>query len=154
MSQSDATEIYQGYPLPLGTFYLSHGYPRYNSGGRHRGVDLSTYRVEGITVFSVTDGVVYFTEKNKPENTYHLNDHSYGNCVKIKLVDGTRLIYAHLQTADVDVGQEIKRGQIIGTSGNSGNSSGAHLHFEVNDSSGNHISPYPYLPPDISNVQR
>ncbi|MEU7578833.1 M23 family metallopeptidase [Streptomyces sp. NPDC041068] len=56
---------------------------------------------------------------------------AYGNAVVIKHSDGTFSQYAHLSQVDVHVGQNVTTGQRVALSGNTGNSSGPHLHFEI-----------------------
>lgn len=56
---------------------------------------------------------------------------NYGIVVAIKDDKGYLHVYAHLSAADVKVGQQVKRGQLIGKQGSTGISSGAHLHYEV-----------------------
>ncbi|WP_405479209.1 M23 family metallopeptidase [Streptomyces sp. NBC_00009] len=56
---------------------------------------------------------------------------AYGNAVVIKHSNGTYSQYAHLSRVDVHVGQAVATGQHIALSGNTGNSSGPHLHFEI-----------------------
>lgn len=56
---------------------------------------------------------------------------AYGNAVVVKHGNGTYSQYAHLSRIDVRVGQIVKTGQRIAMSGNTGNSSGPHLHFEI-----------------------
>lgn len=56
---------------------------------------------------------------------------SYGKHVKIRHPNGTETLYAHLSGINVKPGQRVKKGQQIGKVGNSGNSSGPHLHFEI-----------------------
>lgn len=56
---------------------------------------------------------------------------NYGNVVAIKDDNGYLHFYAHLSAAGVKVGQQVKRGQLIGKQGSTGISSGAHLHYEV-----------------------
>jgi murein DD-endopeptidase MepM/ murein hydrolase activator NlpD len=56
---------------------------------------------------------------------------AYGNAVVIKHGNGTYSQYAHLSKIDVRIGQIVKTGQRIALSGNTGNSSGPHLHFEI-----------------------
>ncbi len=55
----------------------------------------------------------------------------YGNYVVIKHSNGTQTWYAHMSSQTVSVGQFVNQGQLIGYSGNSGKSTGPHLHFEV-----------------------
>ncbi|MBM7171478.1 M23 family metallopeptidase [Streptomyces sp. G44] len=56
---------------------------------------------------------------------------AYGNAVVIKHSNGTYSQYAHLSQVDVRVGQNVGTGQRVALSGNTGNSSGPHLHFEI-----------------------
>jgi murein DD-endopeptidase MepM/ murein hydrolase activator NlpD len=78
----------------------------------------------------------------------------YGNCVEIKHTDeqGNTFytFYAHMRDNSLQVtkGQQVKTGQIIGTQGSTGNSTGDHLHFEVRTDGGSNkyaIDPAPYL---------
>lgn len=88
----------------------------------------------GTPVMAAEDGTV--------EIVYHWNGkrtqgdtNSYGNMVKIRHANwngGTvHTLYAHLNSITVKQGQVVKTGEVIGYSGNTGNSFGAHLHFEV-----------------------
>ncbi|MBR8643078.1 M23 family metallopeptidase [Streptomyces tuirus] len=56
---------------------------------------------------------------------------AYGNAIVIKHGNGTYSQYAHLSKVEVRIGQVVKTGQEIARSGNTGNSSGPHLHFEI-----------------------
>jgi murein DD-endopeptidase MepM/ murein hydrolase activator NlpD len=56
---------------------------------------------------------------------------AYGNAIVIKHGNGTYSQYAHLSKVNVKIGQIVKTGQSIAKSGNTGNSSGPHLHFEI-----------------------
>lgn len=64
-----------------------------------------------------------------------------GNLVKIKLDNGYEVGYSHMDTISVRQGQRVKRGDPIGTVGNTGNSTGSHLHFSVKDSQGRTVDP-------------
>ncbi len=55
----------------------------------------------------------------------------YGNYVVIKHPNNTQTVYGHMSEVHVTVGQKVSQGQIIGKSGNTGNSTGPHLHFEI-----------------------
>lgn len=87
----------------------------------HTGMDLSCK--PGNPVYATGDGTVYKVEKD-PHKGYGLNiilDHGFGY----------RTRYAHLSRIDVEPGQKVSRGDCIGASGNTGRSSGPHLHYEV-----------------------
>ncbi|MFI1938119.1 M23 family metallopeptidase [Streptomyces purpureus] len=56
---------------------------------------------------------------------------AYGNAIVVKHANGKYSQYAHLSKINVKIGQKVKTGQTIALSGNTGNSSGPHLHFEV-----------------------
>ena len=87
------------------------------SKGYHTGVDFAV--PTGTPVLAVADGKIENANWGK----------SYGNQV-VQKVDGGWVIYAHLNAVRVKPGARVTKGQIVGESGNSGNSSGPHLHFE------------------------
>ncbi|MFE0252190.1 M23 family metallopeptidase [Streptomyces sp. NPDC059010] len=72
---------------------------------------------------------------------------AYGNAIVVKHGNGTFTQYAHLSRIDVKVGQVVKTGQHIARSGNTGNSSGPHLHFEIRTTSnyGSAVDPVAFL---------
>ncbi|MFJ2262432.1 M23 family metallopeptidase [Streptomyces sp. NPDC087844] len=72
---------------------------------------------------------------------------AYGNAVVIKHSNGTYSQYAHLSRVDVKAGQVVKTGQRIALSGNTGNSSGPHLHFEIRTTAnyGSAVDPVAFL---------
>ncbi|MFJ6832280.1 M23 family metallopeptidase [Streptomyces sp. NPDC091209] len=72
---------------------------------------------------------------------------AYGNAIVIKHADGRYSQYAHLSRIDVRVGQVVATGQHIALSGNTGNSSGPHLHFEIRTTPnyGSAINPVVFL---------
>ncbi|CAM5245373.1 M23 family metallopeptidase [Streptomyces griseomycini] len=72
---------------------------------------------------------------------------AYGNAVVIKHGNGVYSQYAHLSQVNVQVGQVVKTGQKIALSGNTGNSSGPHLHFEIRTTPnyGSAVNPMQFL---------
>ena len=90
------------------------------SSGAHTGVDFAV--PSGTDILAVADGKVANANWGK----------AYGTQI-VQKIDGqdTWVIYAHLSKSLVKPGDEIKKGQHIGESGNTGNSSGPHLHFEA-----------------------
>ena len=68
----------------------------------------------------------------------------YGNYITIEHPNGMKTKYAHLQTVSVSLGASVSQGEKIGTIGNTGRSTGPHLHFEVIKSNGSTIRPPVY----------
>ena len=64
-----------------------------------------------------------------------------GKNIRIHHADGRNTYHLHLSRIDVTVGQRVSKGQVIGLTGNTGRSTGAHLHFSMTDSAGNLIDP-------------
>lgn len=97
----------------------------------HTGVDFPVD--VGTPVRAATDGTVS-TEWNP----------AYGNMVKVTAPDGTQTWYCHLSRAKVRSGT-VQAGQVIAYSGNTGNTTGPHLHFEVRPEGGEPADPLPWL---------
>lgn len=94
-------------------------HPIYNVSLFHSGIDFSAS--EGTRVQSTGDGIVAFSGYDK----------GYGQKIIINHGYGYKTIYAHLSKSLVRQGQRVNRGEIIALSGNSGLSTGPHLHYEV-----------------------
>ncbi len=82
----------------------------------------------GTPVYASLDGVVTLVRGGNGWNG------GYGNYVVIKHNNGIQTLYAHLDSFSVNTGQYVEKGEIIGKSGNTGRSTGPHLHFEVRGS--------------------
>jgi murein DD-endopeptidase MepM/ murein hydrolase activator NlpD len=104
------------------------------SKGYHTGID---FPVTNKPVYAVSDGEVV--------SSGMVN--AYGNEIIIRLPDGKYAQYAHLSSRSVKVGDKVKGGQQIGVSGNTGNTSGPHLHFEIRTTQrfGSDINPLTWL---------
>ena len=78
-------------------------------------------------------GVNFFPllEKPKTDNSIRTVEWKNNKVIKIDHDKGFRTIYAHLSEIKVKRGSEVKRGDLIAISGNSGRSAGPHLHYEV-----------------------
>ena len=100
-----------------GGYISSYMGPRW--GSYHRGIDIA--RPSNYTIKAADNGVVTFTGW----------DGSYGNKVVIDHNNGYETVYAHLSSIGVSVGQVVAQGSKIGVMGSTGNSTGTHLHFEV-----------------------
>jgi len=108
----------------------------------HTGIDL----VEpfGSPVQAADDGVVALVGSSSS---------GYGNYVVIAHSGGLNTLYGHLSTALVSVGQQVTQGTVVGLEGSTGNSTGAHLHFELRINQ-NPVNPAPYLPPGAPSAFR
>ena len=127
--------------------YLSGSMGELRSTHFHGGIDIKTSGVSGLPVYAAADGYV---------SRIKVTTGGYGHALYIKHPNGTTTVYAHLQelneplqrylirrqynsksfTVDLFPGKSefpIKKGEIIALSGNTGSSSGPHLHFEIRD---------------------
>ncbi|MCS6972358.1 MAG: M23 family metallopeptidase [Turneriella sp.] len=101
-----------------------------NRWGRlHSGIDVAAAR--GSMVVAATDGTVLLTG----------DQGAYGHTIFVENNDGTVAWYAHLTDSVVKPGDKIVRGQFIGISGNTGRSTGPHLHFEIRTQQGIVLNP-------------
>lgn len=108
------------WPLPgVSTVSSKYGY---RWGRLHAGIDISTGGVYGRTIVAADSGTVT-TVKNSPSG--------YGLHVIISHGNGYTTLYAHCSKILVSVGEKVSKGQAIAKVGNSGRSTGAHLHFEI-----------------------
>ena len=117
-------------------FSSSFGYRKDPFTGRsklHSGVDFALK--PGNPIYATGDGVV---------EAVKFELFGYGTQVLIDHGFGYKTRYAHLKTVGVAEGMKVKRGECIGLSGNSGRSSGPHLHYEV-IYMGRHVNPYNYF---------
>ena len=115
---------------PLAAHTITAGW-YYSDGKLHRAIDLSA--VVWTPVYAAEDGTVDWVQAWDGHSTS--GNQSYGNLVRIRHADynGGKLqtLYAHLSSVKVKSGQRVSEGELIGYSGNTGNSTGPHLHFEV-----------------------
>jgi murein DD-endopeptidase MepM/ murein hydrolase activator NlpD len=100
----------------------------------HKGIDISTYR-QGDPIVATADGQVV---------TVEFDAGGFGNNVVIRHKHGFYTRYAHMLNFAVKVGQRVQQGEVIGYIGNTGLSTGPHLHYEIRVGS-DVVDPYKYI---------
>ena len=125
--------------------------------GSHGAIDISNdLGVGGTNIIAAKDGVVIYPTSDEQtqyaDNGYvgNLDGDGYGNYVVIEHSDGNYTLYGHMAQGSITVmsGDTVKQGQVIGKMGNSGSSTGAHLHFEIRsggNTSSNKVDPLDYV---------
>lgn len=116
-------------PLSSGSYKVS---AYYGDGRNHKAIDLAADR--GTPIFAVAAGNVTFAGW----------DGEYGYCVVIQHANGIKTRYAHANALCVSAGATVAQGDMIATVGNTGLSTGNHLHFEV-IVNGTRVNPGPYI---------
>lgn len=138
LGQLDAVNLYRiaveklpfGFPVK-GSYRSTSGFgPRW--GRAHEGHDWAG--ATGTAIHATGDGVVVHAGRQG----------GYGNLIKIKHEFGFETRYAHLSKIRVEVGQRVSRGERIGDMGNTGRSTGTHLHYEIRIG-GTAINPMKYI---------
>ena len=121
--------------------------------GTHNGIDLVGYKNALDYIIAHSDGEVVSVRSNY--KTTDKTGNSYGNYVKIKHNNGYYTLYAHLKynSVCVTVGDRVAKGQMIGYMGATGHCTGAHLHFEVRDTSDTKIDPTAYIDADLPKIE-
>lgn len=105
-----------------------YAYP--TSGGWNKGI-LHYYNAVdiinacGSPIYASAEGIITESKGNGQYN------YGYGNLIKIQHYNGTMTVYGHLSEVLVKEGEKVSQGQLIGRMGNTGNSNGCHLHFEI-----------------------
>lgn len=128
---------------------ITAGYPKYPSGKSHKGVDFGVSRKTPVgsstsgTVESIVRGI---TREGWLGNT---DGYGWGNHVRVRGLDGNLYTYAHLSQVNVNRGDKINAGTVVGLSGNTGSSTGPHLHYQVNGPTGGLLDPFNYFSDSI-----
>ena len=130
VSNKDLSRIASGFGYRI--------HPIYKTMRMHEGIDFTA--PVGTPIYATGDGVVERLNGSLS---------GYGNVVKLNHGYGYETLYAHMSKVIVKPGQKIKRGEIIGYIGNTGRSTGPHLHYEVRKN-GNPINPVHYFYQDLS----
>ena len=119
---------------------VTSGFGRRNTGiagasTDHKGIDLD-YNYENVGAFAA--GKVIFAGQQKDKNGRLTG---YGNYVVVQDAAGMKHTYGHLSKIGVQKGQQVRLGQSLGVSGNTGTSGGAHLHYGIQDKNNNFLNP-------------
>ena len=121
---------------PLNSIYVTSPYaPRW--GGFHRGTDFRA--PVGTQVKAMVDGEVLGTG----DTDVCCRGASFGKWIFIEYGNGLSSTYGHLSLISVTKGQKVSRGQVVGYSGNTGSSTGPHLHVSLYISSGVEVASFP-----------
>lgn len=105
---------------------VKSGFPSYSDGSYHGGIDifLTNGKSAGEPFYAAADGTI-----NTAYNDSQYND-GYGNYVIVDHANGTYTIYAHAKDVTVKNGDKVKKGDLLGHIGKTGNATAEHLHFE------------------------
>ncbi|MFZ2886979.1 MAG: peptidoglycan DD-metalloendopeptidase family protein [Minisyncoccia bacterium] len=115
-AKSPVSSGYYSNPLPNGV--RTQGIHGYN------GVDLAVPSDSNAPIVAAAGGDVIIAREGGWNG-------GYGSYVVVKHDNGTQTLYAHMSSVSIGVGQSVQQGQLIGYVGNSGRSTGPHLHFEI-----------------------
>ncbi len=121
------------WPVP-GFYHISYGVG-WRWGAYHKGIDIYSSNIRGANICAAADGTVIRVENYCPHD-YGKNGScgcggGYGRYCIIDHGDGWWTLYGHSQGITVTVGQQVKKGDVLGTVGSTGYSTGPHLHFEI-----------------------
>jgi murein DD-endopeptidase MepM/ murein hydrolase activator NlpD len=118
--------------LPMSTCVRTSGFG-WRWGRLHAGEDFAAG--VGTNLAAMSTGTVTFAGQES----------GYGNIVKIRYWDGTITFYGHMSRLSVTQGESVDPGEVVGQSGNTGESTGPHLHLEVHPNGGAAVDPLPWL---------
>lgn len=121
------------WPVP-GFYHISYGVG-WRWGAYHAGIDIYSENIRGAKICASADGTVIRAVNGCPHD-YGKNGScgcggGYGNYCIIDHGNGYWTLYGHSEGITVSVGQTVKQGDVLGTVGSTGYSTGPHLHFEV-----------------------
>lgn len=132
--RKDIDNVHNGLIFPTESRYITSEFgwridPVYNVRAFHYGTDIGA--PIGDKVMAIEDGIIISTGYNS----------SAGNHIKIRHNNGMYSRYLHLSKISVSEGEKVIQGETIGLIGNTGKSTGPHLHFEIRDKSDKEINP-------------
>lgn len=118
-------------PIKAGKVSFTYG-AKYRTGGIHKGVDYGCKT--GTPVYAAVGGVVVHAGKHVYKKGWGFAMGIHVIVDNVKFPDGSAGLwagYCHLSEVKVRVGQRVKKGDVIGLSGNTGRSTAPHLHFQI-----------------------
>lgn len=148
MSESSLSGSPLGLPVKGGPFVISQAFKGASSHSQHAeahyAVDIAV--PENTPVIAVRSGLVMDAEKDFSRAGWSAEYADEANMVRVLHEDGSMGLYAHLRVDGVEVsaGQKIRRGQLLGYSGNTGFSNGPHLHFVLQINTGKKLVSVPF----------
>lgn len=146
LRQQMLSKIPNGSPMlyrRISSRFGSREHPISHKRHRHTGIDLRADR--GEPIYATADGYVQQARDNY--------NRGYGNMVTLSHQMGFDTRYAHMDSVAVKYGQFVRKGDIVGYCGNSGDSTASHLHYEVRFL-GNAIDPKPFMKWELANYQQ
>ncbi len=135
--KSSNTKVQSGYYIRPVTGIVTSPYGSRRA-GFHYGIDIGNKR--GTPIKAAASGTVIKIVNGCKEGNSSCGGR-YGNYIAIQHENGTKTIYAHLNSVGVSYGQKVSQGDTIGTLGNTGRSTGPHLHFEIENANGSKMRP-------------
>ena len=138
------------WPVP-GFYHLTSLWNEDRFTYNHGAIDIASWGIDGASVVAAHSGRVYYAENNCIHNWGKSSScgcgGGYGNWVMLDHEDGYMTVYAHLSSTIVSSGDYVTEGQLLGFVGSTGDSTGAHLHFETryNDVKYNPMLEYPNI---------
>ena len=130
--QVQSSVLPRGWPVPYDIAIVTSDFGAPRGSSRHEGLDLSVPK--GTPVCVTADGIVSFAGRSG----------RYGRTIVVDHDRDYETLYAHLLTINVKRGERVRRGDVIGTVGKSGNATGFHLHYEIR-LQGTAVNPRSYL---------
>ncbi len=127
-----AAEQAHDWVLPVDSYRFSSPFG-FRWGRLHAGDDFAA--PVGTPAHAMSTGTVIFAGQQS----------GYGTKLEIRYWDGTVSWYGHMSEIDVEVGDTVEPGEVVGATGNTGRSTGPHLHLEIHPDGGSAIDPKPWL---------
>lgn len=142
----NGVEVALGIPSSTGitSWFGEREAPLPGASTNHGAIDISGNQTRGLyNIIAAESGTVSYVNTGCIEGAKMCGG-KLGNYVKIDHGNGITTVYGHMHLVNVNVGDQVVKGQVLGKLGNTGNSTGPHLHFEVRDNN-NKVNPLNYV---------